>query len=120
MNTLESPVAHKPSIAVGLIDQNLAKLAAMLEDVSEGIAAIGSNGYIPTNLTDVAIKQIASLNRYVQSIDGESIVESSRNTIVRHPGAVTLNAAVTGAVIAQMAVLALRNGRQAMPLDQRG
>jgi hypothetical protein len=119
MNDIETPNRTKPSKAVDLIDQNLAKVAATLEDIADRVARAGADGDVPANFTSSAVKQIESLNGRLQSIDGEKLVTRSKETIGRHPTALTIVGAIAGAVIAQVAILAVRNERQRSAQSQR-
>jgi hypothetical protein len=118
LNSIESPRPNRPSKAVELIDQNLAKAAATLDDIADRIARAGADGDAPMNFTSSAVKQIEALNDRLQSVDGDRIVERSKETIERHPTALTIAAAVIGATIAQVAVMAVRNERRRLPQQQ--
>lgn len=112
MNTQAMATSAKPSKMANLIDENLTKIAATLEDVADRVARVSAQGDVPANFASTAVKQIETLNGRVRSVDGERIVARSKDTIERHPAALTIIGAIAGAVIAQVAVVAVRNERK--------
>jgi hypothetical protein len=96
----------------------LTKFSATLEDLSDHINSVGTNGDVPANLTSAVVRQIESLKDRVQSMDGEQIVAQSKDAVERHPAGFTILAAITGAVVAQVVVLAVGNERRRLPQTQ--
>jgi hypothetical protein len=118
MSETDSRVAAQTSKAVDLIDRNLTKFSATLEDLSDRITTVGTNGDVPANLTSAVVRQIESLKDRVQSIDGEKIVAQSKDAVERHPAGFTILAAITGAVVAQVVIFAVGNERRRLPQTQ--
>jgi hypothetical protein len=118
MNDIDKPSSARPSKVADIIDQNLDQAGATLDDIADRIARAGADGDIPVNFTSSAVKQIEALNVRLQSLDGAQLVERSKETINRHPAALTIAGAIVGAVIAQVAVIAVRNERRRSPQQQ--
>lgn len=112
MNEMKSSAPTHPSKVANLIDQNLDKMAVILEDVAGRIATVGANGDLPANFASTAIKQIESANDRMRSVDGERIIAQSKDAIERHPAATTIIAAAIGAAVAQIALFTVRRERQ--------
>lgn len=120
MNETETPGATNSSKTIDLIDRNLARLGSTLEGIADRVARAGTEGVVPANFTSSAVKQIESLNGRVQSLDGERLVARSKETIDRYPAALTMIGAIAGAVLAQIAVVAVRNERRRASQGQVG
>jgi len=120
MNETETPGKTNSSRTIHLIDRNLARLGSTLEGIADRVARAGAEGVVPANFTSSAVKQIESLNGRVQSPEGERLVARSKETHDRTPAALPKLGATSGAVLAQIAVVAIRNERHRAPQGQVG
>lgn len=120
MNEIETLAAPTSSKTAQLIDRNLTKLTATLEGISDGVARAGAEGDVPPKFANMAVKQIESLSGRIQLIDGERIIARSKDTVGRHPVALTVVGAVFGIVVAQLAVAGVRSERRQLSREYSG
>lgn len=107
------------SKAAVLVDENVARVTNTLDKLGRQLNA-DEGGATATNPFGPAVaQQLGRMSQKLTGVDGEQVVEKAKDQITRHPTALTIAGALTGAAIVQLAVMAVRSEQRAAASNGR-
>lgn len=97
---------------VALATETLDRLGRQLKTGQEGVTS-------PNPLVPAVAQQLGRVSQKLTSLRGDQVVEKAKDQITRHPAALTIAGALTGAALVQLAIMAVRNEQRAATSDAR-
>lgn len=94
--------------AARLVDDNVSRVSGTLAQVGHQFAQTGDNSTTPNQLGPMVARQIDRMNGKLTQVRGEEVVETAKEQISRHPTALTIAGALTGAALVRLAIIAVK------------
>jgi hypothetical protein len=99
--------------AAAMLDENVARATDTLDRLGRQLTA-GEEGTTSANpFGPVVAQQLGRVSQKLNSVEGEKAVEKAKDQITRHPAALTIAGALTGAALVQLAIMAVRSEQRA-------
>lgn len=113
-------LSHKySSKAADLVNENITRLTTTLDRLGRQLAAEADGSSALPSFGPAVAQQLDRASHHLTNIQGEAIVEKAKDQMTRHPTALTIAGAVTGAAFVQLAILVLRREQKSQTSDAR-
>lgn len=107
------------SKAAVIVDENVARVTNTLDKLGRQLAA-DEEGAAPANPFGPAVaQQLGRMSQKLTNVQGEQVVEKAKDQITRHPAALTIAGALTGAALVQLAIMAVRSEQRTERSNER-
>lgn len=99
--------------AARLVDDNVARVSSTLAQFGQQFSQ--DDGSAQNQFGPVVARQINKMTGKLEQLRGDEVVDSAKAQITRHPTALTIAGALTGAALVRLAIMAVKNEQQAEP-----
>lgn len=106
------------SKAAVVVNENVARIATTLDRLGQQLGAGVEGAPANSSFGPAVAQQLNRASQRLTAIQGDAVVEKAKDQITRHPSAVTIAGALTGAAVVQLAILAMRR-EQKLELSDR-
>jgi len=96
-----------------LVDENIARVTATLDKLGRELTANEDGATSPNPFGPTVAQQLGRVSQKLTGVQGDQVVEKAKEQITRHPAALTIVGAVTGAALVQLAIMAIRKDQTA-------
>jgi len=107
------------SKAAVLVDENVARVTNTLDKLGRQLTADEEGTLSANPLGPAVAQQLGRVSQKLTGVQGDQVVERAKEQITRHPAALTIAGAVTGAALVQLAIMAVRSEQRATTSQQR-
>lgn len=97
------------SKAAVLVDENVARATETLDKLGRQLTTGDDGATSPNPFGPAMAQQLGRVSQKLTSLQGDQVVEKAKDQITRHPAALTIAGALTGAALVQLAIMAVRS-----------